>query len=249
MGAYRCGMKTLEDVAGLMTEFMQRGLHLEGLIEATGKKIREESKIAYGSELLDARLLAMSSLAFLLRFREGQPGATNESRSHRLVLIASFVQGAPVTETLISEGQYAKAAATLKQDYEILARLAEIRAGKAKQGVTPNVKHAPDGSQYIYGDLNKVAHPSNEAILDELLNKLAAGEIRGVSPVPAFQKDFARQLYEIHVFTLLHGVREAAKLMTELYPGCESEFESMVKSWITAISLLERIGWKIDPKA
>jgi hypothetical protein len=191
----------------------------------------------------------MSSLAFLLRLREGQPGATDESRSHRLVLIASFVQGAPATEGLISEGQYAKAAAALKQDYEILARLAEIRAGKAKQGQTPNVKHAPDGSQYIYGDLNKVAHPSNEPILDELLNKLIAGEIRGVSPLPVFQKDVARQLYEVHVFTLLHVVREGAKLITELYPGCERELEPMVKSWMTALSFLARIGWKVEEKA
>jgi hypothetical protein len=242
-------MKTREEVAEFLKEFMRRGMELEGLIELGGKKIREQSKIAYGSELLDARLLAMSSLAFLLRFREGQPGATNESRSHRLVLVTSFVQGAPATETLISEGQYAKAAAALKQDYEILARMAEIRAGKAKQGQTPNVKHAPDGSQFIYGDLNKVAHPSNEPILDELLNKLVAGEIRGVSPLPVLQKDVARQLYEVHVFTLLHVVREGAKLMTELYPGCELDLEPMMQSWVTALSFLERVGWTVEEKA
>ena len=239
-------MPTREELAEFMEQCMQRGLHLEGMIEDESRKIRMSAKEAYGSELLDARLLAMSCLAFLLHLREGQPGATNESRSHRLGLVALFVQGAPATERLISEGQYVKAAAALKQDYEILARLAEIRAGKAKQGQTPNVRNAPDGSQFIYGDLNKVAHPSNEPIIEELLNKLVAGEIRGVSPVPAFQTDVARRLYEVHVFTLLHVVREGAKLMTELYPGCELELVPMNRCWTTALSFLQRIGWKIE---
>lgn len=239
-------MQTREEAGEFIRSLMQRGMHLEGVIELEGKQIREQSKVSYGSELLDARLLAISCLAFLFDIRAGQPGASNESRSHRLVLAAAFLQGAPATETLISEGQYAKAAATLKQDYEILARLAEIRIGKAKQGQTPNARHAPDGSQFIYGDLNKVAHPSNEPILDELLNKLVAGEIRGVSPVPVFLKDIARQLYEVHVFTLLHVVREVAELMTELYPGCERDLAPMLQCWMTALSFLERIGWRVE---
>jgi len=108
------------------------------------------------------------------------------------------------------------------------------------------VRHAPDGSQFIYGDLNKIAHPSNEPILDELLNKLVAGEIRGVSPVPVLQRDVAKQLYEVHVFTLLHVVREGATLMTELYPGCEPEFVPMIRSWLVALSFLKSVGWKVE---
>ena len=96
-----------------------QGLNLEGLIEATGMEVREQAKIEYGSHLLDARLNIMSALAAILHGRSGQPGRTSESISSRLLLICLYVQGAGFTERMISEGQYVKAAAALKPDFDV----------------------------------------------------------------------------------------------------------------------------------
>ena len=177
------------------------------------------------------------------------PGVTNSSISDRLVLITSFAQGFPVTETLISEGQYIRAAAILKQDYEIVARLSEVRAGKAKRGIQPNVKHAPTGSQRFYGELNAVAHPANEHILVDLLARLDRGDINGLSPIPEFNRDIARSLYELHVFTLLEIVREALQLYAEMYPN---ELEAVVPAlelFRTAVGFVEKVGFVVESRS
>lgn len=48
-----------------------------------------------------------------------------------------------MVETCLSEGQYAEASAVLKQDYEIMARVGEVKNGAAKPGKTLNVRYAP----------------------------------------------------------------------------------------------------------
>ena len=46
--------------------------------------------------------------------------------------IAAFIEGTKVSERLIIDGQYAKATAALKQDYELRTRIHEFRAAHAK---------------------------------------------------------------------------------------------------------------------
>ena len=225
---------------------LKRACEFEGQLLAAGQQVREASKTAYGSDLLDARLSLMAALASSLDAKSAVPGNTSEGISHRLVLLSTFVQGIPATETLISEGQYAKAAAVLKQDYEILARLKEVEDGTAQPGRTPNAKNAPAGSQRFYGDLNKVAHPSNQDLLANLLDRLNDGEVQGVSPVPTFQKEAARGLYELHVFTLLHAVREHLKLQLEMYPGEHEVFAPAVKFFLTAVGFVEKAGFIVE---
>lgn len=176
-----------------------RSVEFEGRIMQASLNIRELSKRAYSQEMLDARLSLVGALALLQTVKSGVPGKTIASTSHRLTVLAAFLQGVPVTETLISEGQYIKSAAALKQDYEMLARLGELRAGTAKEGQTPQVRHAPSGSQFMYGELNKVAHPSNEHIMNEILDRLVTGDARGVSAIPVFRENTARVSYEWHL--------------------------------------------------
>lgn len=159
----------------------------------------------------------------------------------------SFTQGVGATETLISEGQYIKAAAVLKQDYETVARLSEVRAGKAKQGVQPNVKHAPSGSQRFYGELNAVAHPAREDILADLLAKLNKAEVNGVSAIPEFNCNVARSLYELHVFTLLEVVREALQLYSEMYADDLEAAAPALELFLTAVGFVEKVGFVVEP--
>jgi hypothetical protein len=140
-------------------EFLRGGIALEALVEGAGTEIREQAKLAYKQQWLDARLGLLAILYKLLKAKTHVPGTTNEDISHKILLTVAFIQGTTYTERLISEGQYIKAAAVLKQDYEMLVRIREVTVGAAKIGQTPQVKHAPEGSQRFYGDLTKLRTP------------------------------------------------------------------------------------------
>lgn len=234
------------DPQDAIPEAMRSACDFEGELLAAGYAVRERSKTVYGSDLLDARMLLMAALAASLKVKNGVPGKTDESISHRLVLMATLIQGMPATETLISEGQYAKAAAALKQDYEILARINEVTGGVARPGKTPNAKFAPSGSQRIYGDLNTVAHPSNQEALNDLLDKLHSGDVHGVSPTPALNANAARGLYEVHVFTLLHAVREQLTLLNELYPEDFTLFRPAIQLFLWAVEFATKAGFTVE---
>ncbi|WP_341503950.1 hypothetical protein [Gallaecimonas sp. GXIMD4217] len=227
-------------------KFIAGGCNLEGLIVQTGDEIREASKLGYEQEWLDCRLMLISSINLLLNFRACVPGETNESNSDRLILLISLIQGISYTESLISEGQYIKAAACLKQDYEIITRVNEVKIGKAKPKVTPNVKHAPAGSQRIYGELNDISHPSNINILLDLVNKFENGEVKGVSPQPKYHNEISRSLYQLHVWLLFETLREMMMLKVDLYGKDILEEVEIVKiQFLAAHKLLLQTGFEI----
>jgi hypothetical protein len=89
---------------------LRASVELEGAILEAEQQIREESKVAYGRLLLDARLALVGMAAELVAMRPGQPGKQDEAVSQRLALIVAALQGVGVTESLISKGQCIKAA-------------------------------------------------------------------------------------------------------------------------------------------
>jgi hypothetical protein len=97
---------------------LRAGVELEGAIAEAGAAIREQSKRAYGRTLLDARLILVGLGAEILALQAGDPGQTEEGLSQRVALVAGALQGIDVVESLISEGQYIKAATALRQDLE-----------------------------------------------------------------------------------------------------------------------------------
>jgi hypothetical protein len=224
-----------------MERQLRGGLELEGAILEAAGRIREASKAAYSDELRDARLALMSLLAASIELHAGTPASTDADRSASLALVAALVQGAGATEGLISEGQYIKAAAALKQDLEVLARLGEIRAGAARRGVTPNIKYAPTGAGRWYGELNNVAHPSNPELIDLLLQRRPVGHQAGVSVVPVFNREIAVGLYEVHVWTLLMLTREQLVLMGSMY-GESGELAELARQWVAIGEMLKRGG-------
>ena len=71
-----------------------------------------------------------------------------------------------MSSPLITEGQYIqKACPAIRQDYEFLTRVLELREGTAKTGDRPNIRNAPEGSQRFYGQLSKIVHAVHPAIL------------------------------------------------------------------------------------
>lgn len=226
-----------------VSEFLMSGIDFEGRTLEHSAAIRERSKAKYKQEWLDARLQLLAISAHLLNQKDGIPGKTSAQISERLTLIMVFLQGVYATETLISEGQYIKATAALKQDLEILARIAEVKHDVAKQGRVPNVKYAPEGSQRFYGQLNDVAHPSNLELLQSLLGSRHDGEVHGVSYIPTFVEETALGLYELHVWLLFEAVREHVLLFIEMYGEADAAMTEVVRWTGITVDTLRRAGF------
>ena len=221
-----------------------QALELEGAIVVAGNEIREHSKPTYGTALLDGRLSLVAVWALLLDAYNGAPGATSDSIDHRLTLLAAFIQGVPPTEALISEGQYVKASAALKQDMEILVRIHETEQGVAKPGKTPQIRYLPaSGARRFYGELNKVAHPSNPDLLQSLLGHGSPSDgAHGVALTPAFVPDTAVALYELHVYLLFEVTRELIRLFMEMYDEDDEPIKNATALWSTTSKMLLDAG-------
>ncbi|WP_414568865.1 hypothetical protein [Nostoc sp. CCY 9925] len=159
----------------------------------------------------------LTTIADLLTFKEGIPGNTNEQLGKILQLITIFWQGQFYTEKIISEGQYVLASAAIKQEIEIITRIAEIKKGVAKDGKTPNVKYAPPMFNLHYGDMNDIAHISKPDVLN-VLTSVDGGTFRGVSITPIFNPDIAKTFYAIHLIIFYNILVESIELFQQLYP-------------------------------
>jgi hypothetical protein len=214
-------IKRLEKNLGDVESLRQKGIHFGNVISSAwitqAQKIREETEQVCGHSLVVARLLMVTALADLQSFRVDIPGKTNEKLSEILRLIAIFWQGQFCTEQMILEGQYIKASAVIKQEIEIITRIAEIKQGVAKDGKTPNVKYAPPMLKLHYGDMNDIAHISKPTMLDTLTS-IDKGTFRGVSIQPIFHEGISKNLYEIHLSIFYNIILEAIELFQQLYP-------------------------------
>jgi hypothetical protein len=228
------------------SEFLTKGLSFEADVLKEAQQIREQAKSDYCVEWLDARLILLSIAQHLLSAKSLVPGHTSEEISHLLVLLMAFFQGTHITEMSISEGQYIKAAAALKQDYEIIARILEVRAGTAKPGQTPQVRYLAQEVRGYYGELNKIAHPSNQEILVGLMRSLASGESQAVSHLPVYNKESSQGLYELHVWLILMAVQQYLLLFIKMYSQEEPELQEAGRWFAGAVDMLAKVGFKFD---
>lgn len=231
---------------GRVSEFLGKGLKLEADVWERGQKIREEAKKNYRSEWLDARLTLLSIAQHIFLAKNLIPGKTSDNVSHILTLLMAFYQGTHATETLISEGQYIKAAAALKQDYEIIARIYEVRAGTAKPGQTPQVRHLAKEARGYYGELNKVAHPSNQEMLENLMSTLSLGESQAISHIPSYNRQYSQGLYELHVWLIYMIVQQHLRLFVEMYGEEEPAIKEVGTWFLGSVDLLKTAGFKFD---
>ena len=226
--------------------FLRGGVELEGRIYGAGTGVRERSKKAYGEALLDGRLAMMAVLNALLGLAPTEGLEPGPEKSEALGLIAAFAQGTLATESLISEGQYIKSAAALKQDLEILARLGEIREGARHQGTkhVPNMRFAPAGAGRIYGDLNAIAHVSKPDLINELLDRQAVDQERAaIGPFPAFMAEVAVELYTVHVWLLSEVCRELLRLLEPVWDDEQAAGAQLaMKFWLGTAEKLVRAG-------
>jgi len=226
-----------------ISEFLKLAPDFEGKIKGIGLQIREKSKIEYGSDLIYARLNLMAIAHYLLGCKSMVPGSVDEDISNKLLLISIFYQGTNYIEDLISEGQYIKACAAIKQDYELLARINAINTGNDKPGKVPNITNLPEEVRPLYGDLNKIAHISKSEILDTIVHHSIDGEALGISPFCKFIPDLAKSLYELHLFTLVNIVREHINLFKVMYDDWKECIDPIMKYFVTAVEFLKSGGF------
>lgn len=209
--------KKEESLIEKMIEFTNKGIELEEKIIIAKEQIRKKSKENYETKLIESRLFLLSISYDLMLIREGEPCKTSKSISNRINLIATYIQGVDIVENSIMEGQYTKASAIIKQDYEILTRIIEVKSNKEKEGKTPNVQHLPEEFRKFYGYLNKISHPSNSSIIENFITKLNKENYIGITYIPAYNKKLVKAFYDLHLLIMYNIVFEKITLLIEMY--------------------------------
>jgi hypothetical protein len=185
--------------------------------DSQAKEIRKKTCESYGKDLMSARMILISVLSYLMSERAGIPGKTNHKVGQILQQVAIFYQGETYTEKAISEGQYIKASALIKQELEMLARIVEIKEGQEKEGKTPKISCLSKHLREQYGDMNDIAHIAKTGYLD-LFSSIDKGSFRGVAFQPIFHAGVARCLYETHVYIFYNITLEQISISEQLYP-------------------------------
>src|SRR5690606_34377006 len=114
-------------------------------IDERESQIATESTLQISKQIFEAFNLSIATLIHLVKCKSKVFGNSNAKTSEKIILITSFLQGSQLSKRLILGGQYIKASATLKQDFEFMTRLKGIDYGNNKYGVQPNAKNAPEG--------------------------------------------------------------------------------------------------------
>jgi hypothetical protein len=214
-----------------------KGRELRAAVTDAGTRVAQQAKAIYGNNAYFLER-AVGLLARTLLCKASKKGSASPETGKKMLLIVTYFQGCGFTERLIAEGQYAKAAAALKQDLEILTRIKEIDAGEAQTGKTPQMRHAPKGSSRLYGELNKVAHPANEALLHSHLEQVVTGGIRGVSPFPIFRVSTVRNEFALHCWICYAICHAGVQVLLENY----GEDDVFVIDCMTRLALLQDSG-------
>ncbi len=189
----------------------------EAEMNAAGDTVRAQSARSINQQLILGRQQLLAILKHLYGSFDALPKDQSQDAKERLILLVSFVQGTGHVEELIAEGQYIKACPALRQDYEFLTRLRELREGTARAGERLNVRNAPEGSQRFYGQLSGIVHPTRPALLLNFLQSWDQGDEEVViNHVPRFIAGLAAHLYLILVWLTFEFSREALVLYADL---------------------------------
>jgi hypothetical protein len=209
-----------------LKQHVSGGRYMELAIKRSGVLIRRQSEARQSKALTECRknALAVLSEATGFLYQVEREEEMDRKQGYYICCLVAFVHGVQWTQRLISDGQYIKAAGALKQDYELLTRMHEVDADCALEGRTPNVRHAPAGSQLYYGELNKITHPSN---LDCMLTLLSARCSKYVSATPVFHRIIFAGFYRIHVWVCGEMARQAIMLLAKTLP----EGDRRVSHW------------------
>lgn len=226
--------------------FLQLADSLRQEIEVAASSVRTQASTAINQNLVQAQRHLLAIFKHLNNAFSAPLGERPQGDKERLLILVSFVQGAGYVEELIAEGQYIKSCSALRQDYEFITRIRELRKGVAQTGARPNmpnIRNAPEGSQRFYGQLSKIVHPVQPALLLNFLQSWdgPAKELV-VSHLPHLVPQLASHLYLIHVWLTFEFAREALFLFSDMYGKDTDALERATFELNRAIWSLEAAG-------
>ncbi len=201
-----------------VTEFLERAGNFKAQLDEASELVLAEAIREVDKDLMAAKLRLIGTLHFLNETFKDPPRNPKVAEKERLILLVSFAQGAGHVEELIGEGQYIKACAVIRQDFEFLTRMCELRKGTARIGKRPEIRNAPEGSQRFYGQLSKIAHPETPALLLNFIQTWEdAQKAQVISHIPRFVSGLANYLFMIHAWLAFEFAREGVFLYAEMF--------------------------------
>ena len=193
-------------------ELIESAATLYAVQDVFGKKVRDQSKAAFG-RLVDAHLLIAGVLAAALLRTNGKITPITDTSEERDALFASYIIGMDACERAIMEGRYLQAHALLRQEMETLAQLKAVAAGNRNSKRSPNVAVLERSLARLYDELSAGAHVSKHHIVraatewevsgDDLL-----GPTSGTRYFPAFVEGVARRSFALHLILTLCLIEE-----------------------------------------
>ena len=171
-------------------------------------KRQEEHRLSVRKQSFAAHPKLVAAQRNLVRgiidLKQRVEGVRYEHKDGRMHLIAQSIQGVELSFLAIVDGLYAQAAALQKQQLEAIAALGEYTAGIRENGRTPNIKNSGQrGFGRMYGELNDIAHPSNDRILESLCHFEEEGK-QGPTTKPQFVQEYCRYFLSNHCLQLLN---------------------------------------------
>ncbi|SDP10331.1 hypothetical protein SAMN05428975_0314 [Mucilaginibacter sp. OK268] len=227
-----------------INEFLSRFDTREALSGQLGQQCAAASQRYLGDDLLQPMKLCDATIDYLAaamaeghKFKGKQPVL-------KMQLFAVYRQSADVSTALIMEGSYIKAAATLKQDYEIIVSLNEINNGRYKHGKTPHAQNGPPSFKEMNGYLNEIAHISKEDVLFDLLQHTEKGLFKGISSVKRLNKKAAIKLMTYNIAIKTELCRQALNFYLEIAGqdqkhGQAWQYYQLINERLAAIGLFE----------
>lgn len=188
--------------------------------------------------LMPPLIITEHTIQFLIFSFAEKYGSKQKKLVQKMRLATAFLQGIDISTNLILEGNYIKAAATLKQDYETIVRIEEVNRNRAKNGKTPNAQNAPLTYKEMYGYLNNIAHISEDVILNFVLKETNSAEI---SPAKKFNKTIANRLMSYNVAIKAETLRQCLNLYYELAGGNDIHKQSFA-NYHFVIEICSKIG-------
>lgn len=169
-------------------------------------------------QINQAHTLLLGVLSNMLELNAGKRVLVeDESIDHRFGITAALIQGVSLCEKSILYGLYLQSGSLLRQEFDGLTALSEIKSNERKDGKAPNAKHAPWKGSRHYGELSALTHLSDRKILDAIVAHPTTWGGSGASTIPQYRKENAERLYAFHTAMVLEIVLELQRLYGEVY--------------------------------
>ncbi|KXW57461.1 hypothetical protein FEMY_20240 [Ferrovum myxofaciens] len=201
----------------------------------SARALNHQDAIADLQKLAQAHTLLMGLIGGILENNDGRTVHNeDDTTKRRFVLTAAFVQGITLCEQSILQSLYLQAGNLLRQEFETLGLLSEVKKGIRKDGKVAHAQNAPWNSRKLYGELSSLAHMSDHKLLESIIGyQTSWGDF--ASTIPQYKKETATRLYGFHVSMVMGLVDELHSLYWDMFGYVIGERENEVLNVVYSI--------------